>query len=145
MKWTAAVDPLYWWLVGCDDGLRALWNGQHFCTMKGYSVKKISPSSQFSKGLPQGVVLDGILHSKAEDIEEILSSREPNWNSVTFEVLDIPSAGTALEQRMQLLKSLSASFPSQFVFKEMEKCNGLLHLQKVMKRHEENGKYSVLL
>ncbi|MCQ8890134.1 DNA ligase [Pseudoalteromonas carrageenovora] len=113
------------------DGVRAIWTGDKFVTRKGNAI---NAPSWFTEALPQ-VWLDGELWIKRNNfarVSGIVRTKIPNnhdWQSVTYQVFDMPDPSIPFSTRYQNYSQL------------VEKLN-LPHI-KAVKQHSFNSLQSL--
>ena len=99
------------------DGVRAIWTGKQFVTRQGNSI---NPPKWFTAPLPD-VWLDGELWTKRGQfsvVSGIARTTIPNdlqWQSVTYQVFDMPDTGTPFHRRYQNYLSLISKLNSPHI------------------------------
>jgi DNA ligase-1 len=99
------------------DGVRAIWTGKQFVTRQG---NPINPPKWFTAPLPD-VWLDGELWTKRGQfsvLSGIVRTKIPNdllWQTVTYQVFDMPDTNTPFHRRYQNYLSLITKLNSSHI------------------------------
>ena len=99
------------------DGVRAIWTGKQFVTRQG---NPINPPKWFTAPLPD-VWLDGELWTKRGQfsvLSGIVRTKIPNdllWQTVTYQVFDMPDTNTPFHRRYQNYLSLIIKLNSSHI------------------------------
>ena len=105
MNWDDTTRPDGWWMSEKLDGVRAVWDGEHFRSRSG---NVFHAPEWFKKGLP-ALPLDGELfvgRRKFNEAVSIVRSHTADWTPVKFLIFDIQT-GDAFEDRLTQLHSLT--------------------------------------
>ena len=99
-----------YWVSEKLDGVRGYWDGQVLWTRNGYRIQ--SPS-WFTRGWPP-MPMEGELwigRNQFDAVSAIVRSSElddARWQEVNFMVFDLPGHGGPFDQRVQVMRNLSA-------------------------------------
>lgn len=147
------IDPTGWWISEKLDGVRAYWNGSHFCSRNG----NIFDAPKFFKdGLPKTVSLDGELwvdrKSFKRSIQICKRMKKSNlydaeaWREIKYVVFDCPSIQKPFEERMTYLKKLCRKLKRpEIICHTQEICRDKTHMEKELERVEELNGEGVML
>lgn len=100
------TDVIGWYMSEKLDGVRAVWDGY---SLKSRNNKPIYAPQWFTSMLPIGVILDGELHTKRGDFQNIVSivrKKVPinlEWINITFKVFDTIREGIFADRYSYLL------------------------------------------
>lgn len=97
-----------YWVSEKLDGVRAYWDGEQLYTRQGH---KINAPSWFSQSLPP-IALDGELwlgRGRFSELSGIVRTQQPDhqaWQSVRYQLFDLPAQLTSFDQRLVDLERL---------------------------------------
>jgi DNA ligase-1 len=117
-NWTADTRPEGWWMSEKLDGVRAIWDGEHFRSRGG---NIFHAPAWFKAGLP-ALPLDGELfvgRGRFNETVSIVRSMTADWSSVSYLVFDIQH-GDAFEDRQRFL--LGLQLPAHVTIVEQVLC-----------------------
>jgi DNA ligase-1 len=100
------ADVSGWWVSEKYDGVRAIWTGTRLLSRNG---KDLKAPEWFTRGLPQGIRLDGELwmgRGTFDQLVSVIQRKDSDWEGVRFMVFEIAGIGT-FEERDNYLMGLS--------------------------------------
>jgi DNA ligase-1 len=128
-------DPTGWLVSVKMDGIRTIWQGEHFMTRNGHILKA---PAWFTAGMPQHR-LDGELWMGNQSFPQLVSTIQKSgsqWAGVGFHVFDLAEAGT-VEERIARLESIE--LPAHVHRVQHELCAGMNDLDKREREVVEAG------
>ena len=128
-NWDKTMRPDGWWMSEKLDGVRAIWDGEHFRSRGG---NIFHAPAWFKAGLP-ALPLDGELfvgRGKFNDAVSIVRSMTADWSPVKYLVFDVQADGPTEDRQRTLL---SLQLPGHVLIVEQVLCqssNALLNFER---------------
>ncbi len=115
-KYREDIDLSDYWVSEKLDGVRAFWDGNRLISRGGNAF---SAPSWFTNGFPR-IAMDGELwmgRGKFEETTSIVTRSLPHdgWQQVRYMVFDLPQAPGVFDVRLQKLRAVVATSPSEFL------------------------------
>jgi DNA ligase-1 len=147
--WTNDGDLAGWWMSEKLDGVRAYWDGpnRRFLSRQG---NIFYAPDWFIEHLPD-TPLDGELWLGRKSFQRTVSivrrqDKSDLWRELSFVVFDAPAIDDVFEQRLEHLRDILSSSPSDFVrVLEQLRCRDLSHLQEELTRVDALGGEGLML
>ena len=140
-NWDKTMRPDGWWMSEKLDGVRAIWDGEHFRSRGG---NIFHAPAWFKAGLP-ALPLDGELfvgRGKFNDAVSIVRSMTADWSPVRYLVFDVQADGPTEDRQRTLL---ALQLPGHVSIVEQVLCqsgNALLDFERSILNGKARGRHA---